>query len=338
MWVKDETRNVSGSHKARHLFGLLLQLELAEPLGLPDPAPRPASRSRAAATPPSAAARVAAAGERPLRVFVPVDADPFVVDQLDRLGADVRVCPRDPGARGDPTYPALREAIEHGAASVHLPGQPATASPSKAARRSATRWLRSSASPAPRSTGSSSRSAAARWPAPSPSRCTRPSCSGALGHRPRLDTIQTTGAWPLRRAYDLVASYGNHALAYAATHRSEFMWPWEPEPHSIAGGILDDETYDWLAVVEGMLMTGGRPVIATEATLAEAHMLAHAATGIDVDPTGASGLAGLLALRASDRVADGERVAVLFTGITRTHTHRKESRDEELPRARHPVA
>jgi hypothetical protein len=30
----------------------------------------------------------------------------------------------------------------------------------------------------------------------------------------------------------------------------------------VATGILDDETYDWRAVVEGMLTTGGRPLVA----------------------------------------------------------------------------
>jgi threonine synthase len=42
LWVKDETGNVSGSHKARHLFGVLLWLELAalaREAGLPSPAP-----------------------------------------------------------------------------------------------------------------------------------------------------------------------------------------------------------------------------------------------------------------------------------------------------------
>ena len=29
VWIKDETGNVSGSHKARHLFGLLLHLAVA---------------------------------------------------------------------------------------------------------------------------------------------------------------------------------------------------------------------------------------------------------------------------------------------------------------------
>ncbi len=138
--------------------------------------------------------------------------------------------------------------------------------------------------------------------------------------------MQTLGAWPLRRAFERVAARipagaGDAervaALAYAATHRSEFMWPWEEEPHSVAHGILDDETYDWLAVVEGMLETGGRPVVVAEEQLVRANALATGTTGIDVDETGSSGLAGLLALREQGEIGDRERVAVLFTGIRR---------------------
>ena len=38
VWVKDETGNVSGSHKARHLMGVMLALRVAEALGQADPA------------------------------------------------------------------------------------------------------------------------------------------------------------------------------------------------------------------------------------------------------------------------------------------------------------
>jgi threonine synthase len=115
------------------------------------------------------------------------------------------------------------------------------------------------------------------------------------------------------------------------------MWPWETEPHSIAHGILDDETYDWLVLVQEMLATGGSTVVVDETTLAGANVLARDATGIAADATGTAGLAGLLALRDTGVVGDAERVAVLFTGIDRqppTEGHR----DEELSRARHPVA
>ena len=72
----------------------------------------------------------------------------------------------------------------------------------------------------------------------------------------------------------------------------------------MATGILDDETYDWRAVVEGMLLTGGRPLVVSEDSLVEANRLAVAGTGIPVDPTGSSGLAGLLEMRRSGAIGD----------------------------------
>jgi threonine synthase len=163
---------------------------------------------------------------------------------------------------------------------------------------------------------------------------------GAIERIPRLDTVQTEGAWPLKRAFDAVEVRGNatNALRYAATHRSQFMWAWEQAPSSIAHGILDDETYDWLAVVEGMLATGGRPAAASEDLLGRANALAQLTTGIDVDPTGSAGLAGLLALREAAEITDDERIAVLFTGVVRAAPTERRRRDEELSRTRHPVA
>ena len=46
VWVKDETGNVSGSHKARHLFDVLLQLEVAERLSWADPLEPAGARDR----------------------------------------------------------------------------------------------------------------------------------------------------------------------------------------------------------------------------------------------------------------------------------------------------
>jgi threonine synthase len=167
----------------------------------------------------------------------------------------------------------------------------------------------------------------------------------AIPAAPRLHTVQTEGAWPLKRAFDGVVAACpkvrpgdiHDVVEQAAQHRSQFMWPWETEPHSIAHGILDDETYDWLVLVQEMLATGGSTVVVDETTLAGANVLARDATGIAADATGTAGLAGLLALRDTGVVGDAERVAVLFTGIDRqppTEGHR----DEELSRARHPVA
>ena len=204
-------------------------------------------------------------------------------------------------------------------------------------------------------------------------------CEG-LDRLPVIHAVQPVGNHPLVRAWDRVAAEitgqpppaDNRARAAAAagmgplsdeavravTARlaadpARYMTPWETEPVSCATGILDDVAYDWTAIVEAMLRSGGHPVVAGEDDLRRAHRLARRHTGIDVCPTGAAGLGGLLALLAagsgapasldtaglppaepdaagSGTAADsgaggsggpairpGERVAVLFTGRLR---------------------
>jgi threonine synthase len=114
VWVKDETGNVSGSHKARHLFGVLLWLEVVELLGRADPTSRRRLAIASCGNAALAAAVVAKAGDRELDVFVPPDADPVVLGRLEELGAHVTGCPRD-GLPGDPAYRRLLRALDEGA-------------------------------------------------------------------------------------------------------------------------------------------------------------------------------------------------------------------------------
>ena len=123
VWIKDETGNVTGSHKGRHLMGVLLHLEVAERLGLADPEARPDLAIASCGNAAFAAAVVARAADRRLRVFVPVDADPVVLGALRELGADVETCTRTPGVPGDPTFARLRVEVAAGAVPVHLPGE-----------------------------------------------------------------------------------------------------------------------------------------------------------------------------------------------------------------------
>ena len=331
VWVKDETGNVSGSHKARHLFGVLLYLEIAEQVGLSDASSRPELAIASCGNAALAAAVVARAGGRPLRVFVPVDADPFVLARLEELGAHVVTCERTDEA-GDPTYRRLLEALDEGALPFTCQGN--LNGLVVEGGQTLGYELAASGVPLDRLVVQVGGGALA-------SACIHAfreaAALGAVTRLPRVDTVQTEGAWPLKRAFDAVSARGD--LGYAATHRSEFMRPWEREPHSVAHGILDDETYDWLAVVEGMLATGGRPLVAAEETLVRANELAVEATGIDVDATGSAGLAGLLSLREAGAVEDEERVALLFTGVRRSAGPRqRRKRDEELSGTRHPVA
>jgi len=341
VWVKDETGNVSGSHKARPLFGVLVHLEVAERLGLADPSARPELAIASCGNAALAAAVVAAAGGRALRVFVPVNADPVVLARLEELGAQVVACPRPRRVSGDPTYARLLEAVDRGALPFTCQGN----LNGLAVEGGETLGYEIASDLA--GTGTTvDRVVVQVGGGALASACIQALSEavelGALSASPRIDTVQTAGAWPLRRAFDRVVtrmeSEGPSAIRYAASHRSEFMWPWEQEPHSIAHGILDDETYDWLAVVRGMLATGGAPLVVDEHTLARANVLSREATTVEVDPTGSAGLAGLLALRDAGGVADDERVALLFTGVVRANASTGRNHDEEFSRTRHPVA
>ena len=334
VWVKDETHNVSGSHKARHLFGILLHLEVAEELGLAARERRPELAIASCGNAALAAAVVAAAGKRALRVFVPADADPIVLARLEELGAHIEVCPRD-GRPGDPTYRRLLRALDEGAVPFTCQGN-LNGLGIEGGETLGWEIVSSGVQP--------DRLVVQVGGGALASACIQAFGESveleALAARPRIDTVQTEGAWPLKRAFDAVGTRAEveDALRFASHHRSAFMWPWESEPRSVAHGILDDETYDWLAVVRGMLATGGRPLVVGEEALECANALGREATGIDVDHTGSAGLAGLLALRAAGEIADDERVAVLFTGVVRTPSGERRERDEELPRTGHPVA
>jgi len=336
VWVKDETGNVSGSHKGRHLAGIMIYLQVLERVGLVAP-PLPPLAIASCGNAALAAAVVARAADRDLHVFIPPDAPPSVVGRLRELGACLTMCERTAGSSGDPCYHAFRRAVAGGALPFCCQGSENGLTIEGGETLGYEMVSALAGIPLDRIVIQVGGGALA-------SACIQAFREavelGALPASPRIDTVQTAGAWPLKRAFDAIAASGDpmQALRFATRHRSAFMWPWEDEPRSVAHGILDDETYDWRAVVEGMLATGGRPLVVDEGLLARANALARRSTGIDVDHTGSAGLAGLLALRSAGEVSDDERVAVLFTGVVRTAPTRRRRRDEELPRTRHPVA
>jgi threonine synthase len=273
-----------------------------------------------------AAAVVARAGGRRLRVFVPTWADAAVVDRLRSLGSVIEVCERAPGVAGDPTYHALQKAIVGGALPFTCQGNEngLAIEGGHTIAYEMVDELRSTGTTLDRvivqvGGGALASAVIAGF--------VEAREMGAIDRVPRFQTVQPRGVHPLKRAYDLVAERlvarresddEERELAYAAHHRSQFMWPWEEEPVSVAHGILDDETYDWMAVVRGMIASGGYPVIAEEVTLERANELGRASTGIGADHTGTSGLAGLMEMRDRGELGAHERVAVLFTGVRRS--------------------
>ncbi|CAN5519508.1 hypothetical protein BH24ACT5_BH24ACT5_10030 [soil metagenome] len=300
--VKDETGNVGGSHKARHLVGILLHLRATEHLGLAPPGPRPPLAIASCGNAAVAAATLAQRTAWPLQVFVPDWASPAVLDLLNSLGASITVCPRPlDGPPGDPAVLAFRAAVAAGALPFSVQG-PENALCLDGGRTLG--WeLADQATPhggldrAAVQVGGGAFAACVGW---------------GLGPSVRLDTVQTQGCAPLARAWWRARDRGlDPAGTEVASHWSELMTPWA-DPRSRADGILDDETYDWLGDVAVMAASGGRPLVVPEEAIDSA-VDAAATTGIPVSATGVAGLAGLMV--GPGRPRDGERVAVIFSGV-----------------------
>ena len=310
VWVKDETGNVSGSHKGRHLFGIMIYLRVLDEIGLVH-APLPALAIASCGNAALAAAVVARAAGRALQVFIPPDASPAVVDRLSELGAHLTICRRESGMRGDPTYLQFREAVQKGALPFCCQGT-ANGLTIEGGETLGFEMITAAGVPALDRVvihvgGGALASAVIQS-------FTDAMALGVVARLPAFHAVQTRGAFPLKRAFDRMAG---RDVQYAATHRSEFMWPWEEEPHSIAHGILDDETYDWLAIVKGMRASGGGPVVVDEPVLIDAYNCARETTGLNVDHTGAAGLAGLVQMLRDGGVGPREKVAVILSGVER---------------------
>lgn len=292
LWVKDETGNVSGSHKARHLFGLALWLAVRSPAD-DDARLAIASCGNAAL----GAGVIAAAMRRPLDVYVPVWADESVVARLVGLGANILRCERREGEVGDPCVLRMREAVAGGSLPFGCQG-PDNGLTIDGGRTIG--WELAEQAPGlvavyVQMGGGALASSLARGLAEG-------------GSDARVIAVQTEGCAPFDRAWRRVEQVG---LDEAVHHRSAAMWPWESEPNSAATGILDDETYDWAGVAAGLELSHGTSVVAPESAVVRAHALAHEHTTIDADPTGTAGLAGVLT------AATAGAVGVLFTGLTR---------------------
>jgi threonine dehydratase len=371
LWVKDETGNVAGSHKARHLMGVALHQEAAIGSGHPELAGLPlavASCGNAAV----AAAVIARAwadletegGCGGLIAFVPEGADRRVLARLGALGAGVVVCTReDDGIKGsaetgDPCLPAFRQAVARGSVPFTCQGTE-NGLVLDGGRTLAFEIAEQHGAASPRPLdriflqvggGALTSSVIAGLEV---ARSLGASACGGAG--PAIHPVQTENCHPLYRAWtrlvsgveqraiedgfgvlaphsadrELAAWLLEHSelleaeLEYAACHRSEFMWPWEVTSGSPATGILDDETWDWLAILKGTARSGGWPIVVAAQTVRDAALIGQEHTGIGVDATGAAGLAGLMewtrsdeaeATRASELAQ--EHATVIFTGGT----------------------
>jgi threonine synthase len=313
VWVKDETGNVGGSHKSRHLAGILLHLRAVEAVGVAT-GRRPPLAIASCGNAAIAAATLAQRADWPLRVFVPEWASAGVLDLIESCGADIVVCPRrDDDSPGDPAMLRFREAVDAGALPFTVQG-PENALCLDAGRTIG--WEIADAVATPDGpevlhrvvvqVGGGALAACVGW---------------GLGPGIRLDTVQAQGCAPLARAWWRAKDAG-YTEAQLPGRWRELMTPWglggaqgsRERPQSIADGILDDETYDWLADVAVMSSSAGCPIVVPEEAIVDAAGIA-ATTSIDVSATGSAALAALLV--AEGRPAADESVAVIFSGIRR---------------------
>ncbi len=330
LWLKDDTHNVGGSHKARHLFGVMLHDALHARGSESELAI--ASCGNAAL----AAAVVARAEERPLRVFIPTWAEARVVERLEQLGARIEVCERRDGEQGDPTYLRFLEAIERGAEpfSVQSTVTPTTIDGGRTlgwevAEQLGERGVTGRLRVVVQIGGGAMASAVAAGIGDGVDH-------GWLDVEPVYHPVQTQACAPLVRAWNLLlasagiaegsahdralkaASMGCEPLIAAAREEPDrFMFPWDPVGESAASGILDDVTYDWLGVLDPVLRSAGFPVTVSEAQVLRAHEVVNDVARIEASATGSAGLAGLLERDLHAEIDPGDHVLALVTGIER---------------------
>ena len=301
VWVKDETGGVAGSHKARHLVSILLHLRAWEEAG--GLTERPPLAIASCGNAALAAATLAHAAEWHIDVFVPTWMDDAMGARLEDLGARINRCPRlenDPP--GDPAMLRFREAVESGSIPFTVQG------PENALCLDSGRTI--------------------GWEAVEQmaEQCDDcfdavfvqvgggafVSCLGSVLAEqrtpPRLFAVQAEGCAPLNRAWNRAGDRSDLATSWG-----ELMTVWD-DPHSLADGILDDETYDWLGAVAALRATGGSPVVAPETAIVRAHEMFLEA-GFDVSATGSAGLAGLLTARTE--LGDHDNVLVIASGVGR---------------------
>ena len=306
IWVKDETGNVGGSHKARHLFTELLHLLMVEEAGRAPwtIATRPPLAIASCGNAAIAASTLAAAMSWPISVHVPPSASPRVLATLNSLAANVVVCPRrDSDPAGDPCVLRFREAVAEGAIPFGVQG---TENAWCLDGGRTIGWeiteelghfidrifVQVGGGAFAASVGASLRTA---------------------GIHPKLHAVQTAGCAPLARAWERALATGG--TRDAGPRWDQCMWPWETEPASFADGILDDETYDWIGILDSMTDTGGSPVVVTEEHVHRAYGLIRDVGGYNSCATGVAGFAGVLAMR--NHIADDERVVVVVSGVAR---------------------
>lgn len=343
VFAKVEAVGVSGSHKSRHLFGVMLDLLVQEELGLlKERNPLAIASCGNAAL---AAAVVARAVDWPIQVFVPTDAAESTLERLSKLQAEVITCTRSASELGDPTFLRFKTAVRNGAIPFCCQGteQPVTFDGGVVLGHEIVSALEQKQVELDHVFVQVGGGAlmTGLW------RGIRDSLAHFNHRLPRFHAIQTLGGYPLVRGWriaidDVTATLGSGpagavepriaveiasgpaaADSRASVYRRMreepecYMWAWHNPPRSIASGILDDETYDFRDCVEAMIDSSGVALAVSEDAIRRARALTDGVAENPISYTGAAGLAGLLTARELGVVRRGDRSLVILSGTER---------------------
>lgn len=328
LFIKEETGNVSGSHKSRHALGNLLYLEAIRTLS------KGKKRNLAIYSCGNAAlgaAAVAKALEYKLYTFVPENVDTDIEKRLVQYGARVVKVKRETLGKGDPCYLRFLEAtnklgfvpcscsgpdnwpnIEGGATIIYefidqIKNQ-FKAYPDVLVVQVGGGALASSIIYGSRLLKE----------------------AGFINKLPRIFLVQTESCYPLYKTYKEVVKIKQkdkdlsiNGLFQKVGKKGKFyMEAWSKNiPESLAEGILDDTTYDWLNCLEGVLESGGEVAVVEEHLIKKAYQTIKS-LGMNISATGTSGLAGLLKLIEENKINKGDKIGLFFTGVDKRENTR----------------
>jgi threonine synthase len=280
--IKDESRNPTGSFKAR---GMAVAVSMARHLG---------ASSLSAPSAGNAAGALAAYGARaglPVTVAMPEDTPRPFVEECRLYGADVRLVPGTIADAGK----HLREQGPADAYDVSTLREPYRIEGKKTMAYEMVEQLAGRLPDVVLYPTGGGTGLVGMWKA-----FDEMEALGWIppGKRPRLVSVQAAGCAPVVRAFDQGAD------------RTE---PWT-DPHTRAYGLRVPSPLGGFLCLRALRATGGTAVAVTEEALEGATRDLAARSGIDVCPEGGAAWAALEELRARGAVRDGDEVVVFNTG------------------------
>jgi threonine synthase len=280
--VKDESRNPTGSFKAR---GMAVAVSMAKHLG---------ARGLSAPSAGNAAGALAAYGARaglPVTVAMPDDTPRAFVEECRLYGADVRLVRGTIADAGK----HLREHGPAGAFDVSTLREPYRIEGKKTMAYELVEQLGGRLPDVVLYPTGGGTGLVGMWKAYGEMEALGWIPRGA---RPRLVSVQVEGCAPVVKAFD---------------EGAERTVPW-PDPHTRAYGLRVPSPLGGFLCLRALRETGGTAVAVPEEAMERATRELAGRSGIDVCPEGGAAWAALRLLRARGFVKDSDEVVVYNTG------------------------